>query len=121
MIRIGRPPLQRGKGIASIFRFFSNLLFPLFKKSVPIVKAVLKNKSVKKGIRKLKKQATKTAVNSTIDLVKGKSPKHRIQKDMAKVKSILEETMSNSSKPHKRKKFSKSGTFKKHKVSIFND
>ena len=43
---------QSGKGIGGIFRFFSKILLPVFKKAAPIIKSVAKSAPVKKDLKK---------------------------------------------------------------------
>ena len=43
--------LQSGKGIGGIFRFISNILSPVFRKAVPVIKKIAKSAPVKKGLK----------------------------------------------------------------------
>ena len=57
--------LQSGKGIGGIWRFFSNVLLPLFKKAAPALikkiapalKKIVKSSAVQDGLKQIKKQS----------------------------------------------------------------
>ena len=85
--------LQSGKGIGGIFRFLSNILMPVFKKAAPVVKSYVKSAPVQQGLKKIRKKAIKSAINTASDVVAGRNPKDRLKKDMIKIANITSDTV----------------------------
>lgn len=115
-----RPLLQNGRGIGSFFASIARFLLPLLKKSAPVIKAVLKTPTVKKGLKKMKKAALKSALTTTAGVVSGDSVKQssaKLKKDLKKIVSVAGKTsvklakeklnISSSSKKGKKKKNTK--------------
>ena len=67
--------LQSGKGIGGIFRFLSNILMPVFKKAAPVIKTYVKSAPVQQGLKKIRKKAVKSAINTASDVVAGTQKK----------------------------------------------
>ena len=61
--------LQSGKGIGGIFRFLSNMLMPVFKKAAPVIKTYVKSAPVQHGLKKMRKKAIQSAVNTASDVI----------------------------------------------------
>ena len=85
--------LQSGKGIGGIFRFLSNILMPVLKKAAPVVKTYVKSAPVQQGLKKIRKKAIKSAINTASDVVAGRNPKDRLKKDMIKIANITSDTV----------------------------
>ena len=85
--------LQSGKGIGGIFRFLSNILMPVFKKAAPVIKTYVKSDPVQRGLKKIRKKAVKSAINTASDVVAGRNPKNRLKKDMIKIANITSDTV----------------------------
>ena len=80
-------------GIGGIFRFLSNMLMPVFKKAAPVIKTYVKSAPVQHGLKKMRKKAIQSAVNTASDVIAGRDPKERLKKDMIKIANITSDTV----------------------------
>ena len=111
--------LQSGKGIGGIFRFLSNILMPVFKKAAPVIKTYVKSDPVQQGLKKIRKKAVKSAINTASDVVAGRNPKNRLKKDMIKIANITSDTvLGNTSVKKKSKKHVKGK--KRKNISVYS-
>ena len=81
---------------------------PVFKKAAPVIKNYVKSAPVQQGLKKIRKKALKSAINSASDLVGGRNPKNRLKKDMVKIAKITSSTVLGNKEGGKLKKKARS-------------
>ena len=111
--------LQSGKGIGGIFRFLSNILMPVFKKAAPVIKTYVKSDPVQQGLKKIRKKAVKSAINTASDVVAGRNPKNRLKKDMIKIANITSDTVLGNTCDKKKSKKQVKGKKRKN-ISVYS-
>ena len=111
--------LQSGKGIGGIFRFLSNILMPVFKKAAPVIKTYVKSDPVQQGLKKIRKKAVKSAINTASDVVAGRNPKKRLKKDMIKIANITSDTVLGNTCDKKKSKKQVKGKKRKN-ISVYS-
>jgi len=111
--------LQSGKGIGGIFRFLSNILMPVFKKAAPVIKTYVKSEPVQQGLKKIRKKAVKSAINTASDVVAGRNPKNRLKKDMIKIANITSDTVLGNTSDKKKSKKQVKGKKRKN-ISVYS-
>ena len=111
--------LQSGKGIGGIFRFLSNILMPVFKKAAPVIKTYVKSEPVQQGLKKIRKKAVKSAINTASDVVAGQNPKNRLKKDMIKIANITSDTVLGNTSDKKKSKKQVKGKKRKN-ISVYS-
>lgn len=119
-----RPLLQKGRGIASFFSSIARFLIPLFRKGIPVAKAIMKTPAGKTGLKKLKKAALKTAINTSGGILSGDGPRKTGQKLKKDLKNIAKAAAKSSVKIgaeliSKKKKAKKKNGKMKNRQSIF--
>ena len=111
--------LQSGKGIGGIFRFLSNILMPVFKKAAPVIKTYVKSDPVQRGLKKIRKKAVKSAINTASDVIAGRNPKNRLKKDMIKIANITSDTVLGNTSDKKKSKKQVKGKKRKN-ISVYS-
>ena len=111
--------LQSGKGTGGIFCFLSNMLMPVFKKAAPVIKTYVKSEPVQQGLKKIRKKAVKSAINTASDVVAGRNPKNRLKKDMIKIANITSDTVLGNTSDKKKSKKQVKGKKRKN-ISVYS-
>ena len=77
---------------------------PVVRKAAPVIKSYVKSAPVQRGLKKIRKKALKSAVNTAADMVSGRNPKNRLKKDMIKIANITTDTVLGNNETGKVKK-----------------
>ena len=92
---------------------------PVFKKAAPVIKTYVKSEPVQQGLKKIRKKAVKSAINTASDVVAGRNPKNRLKKDMIKIANITSDTVLGNTSDKKKSKKQVKGKKRKN-ISVYS-